>query len=180
MQKGRRTKKITLCALFVALHIVGGFVRIPMPFAPITLQAQIALLAGVLLGAKWGGLSVLLYLMLGLFGLPIFSGGGGFAYVLQPTFGYLLGFAVAACVSGMIARGGVITYCKLALAFAVGVLLIYLIGTLYAAGILTLYLHESIRFGEFIVAFLLIPLPKDILLTALLLPLAKRLLHHVL
>jgi len=66
------------------------------------------------------------------------------------------------------------------LAFAVGVLLIYLIGTLYAAGILTLYLHESIRFGEFIVAFLLIPLPKDILLTALLLPLAKRLLHHVL
>ena len=180
MRKERRTKKIALCALFVALHIVGGFVRIPMPLAPITLQAQIALLAGVLLGAKWGGLSVLLYLLLGLFGLPIFSGGGGFAYVLQPTFGYLFGFAVAAFLSGVIARGGVITYRRLAVAFAVGVLLIYAIGTMYAACILTVYLHQSVGLWEFLLGFLLLPLPKDILLTALLLPLSKRLLPYVL
>lgn len=175
-----KTKKIALCALFVALHIVGGFIRIPMPFAPITLQAQIALIAGVLLGAKWGGLSVLLYLLLGLLGLPIFSGGGGFSYVLQPTFGYLLGFVVAAFVSGGIARSGTITYRRLGASYAAGVLLIYLLGTTYALGILTLYLHKTVHFGEFMLAFLLIPLPKDILLTVLVLPLSKRLSAYVL
>ena len=67
----RKTKKIALCALFVALHIISGFVRIPTPFAPITLQIQVALLAGVLLGAKWGSISVLCYLGVGLIGLPV-------------------------------------------------------------------------------------------------------------
>ncbi len=180
MPTEKRTKKIALCALFVALHIVGGFVRIPAPLAPITLQLQIALLAGILLGGKWGSLSVLFYLALGLMGLPVFASGGGIAYVLQPTFGYLIGLAVSAFLSGKIVRSGVITYPRIAVALSVGVAIAYAIGLFYAACILTLYLNQTIYLWEFLLGYLLLTLPKDIILTALTIPLAKRLLPHVL
>ena len=54
-----RTKLVALCALFTALLVVSGFVRIPTPVIAITLQVQVALLAGVLLGGEWGALSAL-------------------------------------------------------------------------------------------------------------------------
>lgn len=180
MSKEKRTKKITLCALFVALHIVGSFIRIPAPLTPITLQLQIALLAGVLLGAKWGCLSVLFYLALGLMGLPVFAFGGGIAYALQPTFGYLLGFALSALVSGKIVHSGVITYKRIVVALAVGLSIAYIIGVIYAALILKLYLNQTLILWEFLLGYLLLALPKDIILTALMLPLSKRLFPHVL
>ena len=180
MPTEKRTTKIALCALFVALHIVGGFVRIPMPLAPITLQLQIALLAGVLLGGKWGGLSVLFYLALGLMGLPVFSSGGGIAYVLQPTFGYLIGFALSAFLSGAITHSGVITYRRISVSLAVGLAVTYAVGLAYAACVLTLYLQQTLILWEFLLGYLLLTLPKDIILTALTVPLAKRLLPHVL
>jgi biotin transport system substrate-specific component len=151
-----------------------------MPLAPITLQLQIALLAGILLGGKWGGLSVLIYLALGVMGLPVFASGGGIAYVLQPTFGYLLGFALSAFVSGKIARSGVITYRRISVALAVGLAIAYGVGLIYAACILTLYLNQSLLLWEFLLGYLLLTLPKDVILTALTVPLAKRLLPHVL
>ena len=51
-------------------------------------------MCALLLGRKWGTISLVLYLALGLVGLPIFSSGGGPAYVLQPSFGYIIGFAI--------------------------------------------------------------------------------------
>ena len=70
-----RTKRVALCALFTALLVVSGFVRIPTPVIAITLQVQVALLAGVLLGGEWGALSALVYTALGLIGLPVFAYG---------------------------------------------------------------------------------------------------------
>ena len=180
MATERRTKKLALCALFVALHIVGGFVRIPAPLAPITLQLQIALLAGVLLGAKWGCLSVVFYVALGLMGLPVFASGGGVAYVLQPTFGYLIGFALSAFVSGRIAHSGVLTYQKIVVALAVGLAIAYVVGLIYAAMVLMLYLNQTLVLWEFLLGYLLLTLPKDIILTALTVPLSKRLFPHAL
>ena len=169
-----RTKKIALCALFVSLHIVGGFVRIPTPFAPITLQLQLALLAGILLGAEWGGVSVLLYLLLGLIGLPVFASGGGVSYVLQPTFGYLLGFALSAFVAGKIVRMGILTRGKIVCAFLIGLLISYALGLIYAACIFTLYLHQSISIWDFLLGYFLLTLPKDLALAAIGVPLVKR------
>ena len=173
-----RTKKISLCALFSALMIAGSFIRIPTPITPITLQVQIALLAGVLLGAKWGSLSVLIYAFLGLAGLPVFAGGGGFSYVLQPTFGFVIGFALAAFVVGAVARGGAITCRRLAFALAVGLAVVYVIGLGYAALILTVYLNETVVLGEFLFAYALVALPKDLILTVVCVPLIKRLIAY--
>ena len=174
-----KTKQMALCALFTALMIAASFIRIPTPLAPITLQAQVALLAGVLLGG-WGALAVFLYALLGLIGLPIFVAGGGFSYVLQPTFGYIIALALAAWLVGIIVRKGVITNGKIALAFLAGLAITYIIGTAYAALILTAYLHETIVLGEFLTAYVLFTLPKDVVLCAILVPLAKRLLAYTL
>ena len=178
MARKSRTKSMALCALFIALMAVGSFIRIPAPIVPITLQAQIALLAGVCLGGTWGCISIVLYMLLGLIGAPIFAGGGGVSYVFQASFGYLLGFAVSAFVSGTIARRGVITRKKIALALSVGLLITYVIGTAYAALILTVYLKQNIVMTKFLAGFVLMTLPKDVLLTALSVPLAKRMISY--
>ena len=60
------------------------------------------LLAGILLGSKLGALAVLLYVVIGLLGLPIFAAGGGLAYIVRPSFGYLIGFIAGAYVTGII------------------------------------------------------------------------------
>ena len=90
------TRDYVLIPLFTALTCAGGFLRIPVPPVPVTLQTLFVYLAGLVLGKSRGVYSQLLFLVIGLAGLPVFSGGGGPSYVLRPTFGYLLGFPLAA------------------------------------------------------------------------------------
>ena len=89
--------------VFVILTTLGAFVRIPLPFSPvpITLQTFFVLLSGAFLGSNLGVLSQLSYILLGLSGLPIFSGAGsGILYIFGPTAGYLFGFVLAALFVG--------------------------------------------------------------------------------
>ncbi len=95
-----KTKMLLLTALFAALTAVGAFLKIPIPPVAITLQTLFMVLAGLLLGAKYGALSQLVYVALGLVGLPIFTQGGGFSYVLMPSFGFLLGLIPSPGSSG--------------------------------------------------------------------------------
>ncbi|QTX32201.1 biotin transporter BioY [Aminithiophilus ramosus] len=91
-------------ALFAALTAVGAFIRVPLPFVPFTLQFFFCALAGFLLPPRWAFRSQILYVALGLAGLPLFSGGGGPAYVFQPTFGYLVGFCLCAPLTSLLSR----------------------------------------------------------------------------
>lgn len=111
---------LTAFSAFVALRI--PFLSVGMPhslpgaealyqwhgliFGSHVISAQLPLvwMTGALLGARRGGLSMALYLALGLGGLPIFANGGGLAYVTQPTFGYLAAFVPAVIVVGALAR----------------------------------------------------------------------------
>ena len=107
-----KLREVILCGLFIALITVGTFVRIPVGTDVYTLQFLFTLLAGLMLGARLGALAIGTYVLMGLVGIPVFASGGGPAYVLQPTFGYLVGFivqgvptfrrALAACVAGMV------------------------------------------------------------------------------
>ena len=103
--------------LYNAVLVVGGSllvalaaqVAIPLPFSPVPVTGQTlgVLLVGVLLGSRRGAISVLAYLTEGLVGLPVFAGGrAGFAYFLGPTGGYLIGFVMAAFVTGYLAERG--------------------------------------------------------------------------
>jgi len=117
-----------LAGFFAGLTVVGTFLRIPFPFVPLTLQVLIVLLAGFTLGPKYGMLSQVLYLFLGLAGLPVFSSGGGLGSVFSPSFGYLLSYPAAAWIVGRISLkedGGVLRF---GLAACAGIAMIYLLG----------------------------------------------------
>ncbi|MDE6712250.1 MAG: biotin transporter BioY, partial [Lachnospiraceae bacterium] len=98
----KHTKNLVFMSLFAALIAVGAFIRVPMPLIPFTLQTFFVMMAGNLLGAKYAAGSALVYVLIGLCGVPVFTGGGGFTYIFQPTFGYLIGFIFAAFFIGMI------------------------------------------------------------------------------
>ena len=95
---------IIFVSFFTALTAIGAFIKIPLPHIPITLQTFFVIMSGNMLGYKFGTLSQILYLILGLIGLPIFAYGGGPGYVFQPTFGYLLGYPIGAFSIGMLLK----------------------------------------------------------------------------
>ena len=120
-RRGFRTQDVIYCGLFTALMAVGAFIKITLPLGifevTISLQVFFALLAGFLLGARNGFVSVLTYLIIGLIGIPVFAHGGGLGYLLRPTFGFLIGFAFAALFTGMLSsREGKPSLPKLAIA----------------------------------------------------------------
>ena len=132
-------REMVLCALFAALIAAGAFIKIPIPYVPITLQFLFTNLAGLLLGKKKGLIAVCLYIFIGLIGIPVFTQGGGPAYIFQPTFGYILGFALGTWLAGVISEYGknsIKTYILAGLSnfivmFAIGLLHLYLILNLY-------------------------------------------------
>jgi biotin transport system substrate-specific component len=102
------TRSLVLIALFTAIIVVLGLVPpLMLGFFPVPIHAQSlgVILAGVILGARGGTLSVLLLLVLVAIGLPVLSGGrGGLAVFVSPTAGYLIGFLPMAFVAGWIAE----------------------------------------------------------------------------
>lgn len=124
-------KRLTAIALFAALTAVFSKIFIPLPFTPIpvTLQVLGVLVAGLVLGPKEGFLSQLLYLLIGILGIPVFSKGGGLAYLLGPTGGFLWSFPVAAFITGYLSRRKTGSVFMAALGGVLALAIIYLMGT---------------------------------------------------
>jgi biotin transport system substrate-specific component len=121
----RRGITIGLGALLVAL---SAQVVIPVPFSPVpmTLQPLAVLAVGGLLGAAGGISALLLYIVLGALGLPVFAGGGsGILRLVGPTGGYLLAFPIAAGVTGALAGRGPRSPLRVLLACALGMVIIH-------------------------------------------------------
>jgi biotin transport system substrate-specific component len=133
-------KEIMITALFTALMTAGAFIRIPFPLLPVTLQTLICALAGLVLGRRLGALSMIVYTLLGLAGLPVFASGGGITYVFNRSFGFILGFIAGAYVIGSISEKqkapNVINNIK---SLIPGLVVIYVIGMLYMLLILRVY-----------------------------------------
>ncbi|ADL50264.1 biotin transporter BioY [Clostridium cellulovorans] len=143
----KNTRDLILVALFAALTAVGAFIKIPIPYVPFTLQYFFCALAGIILGSKLGALSQIIYVAVGLVGAPVFTDGGGITYIFKPTFGYLIGFIVAAYVIGKIREKIIeLTFIKTVLAFLSGLFFIYLFGVIYLYISYNLYLGKSISF----------------------------------
>lgn len=93
-----------LVPLFTALMAAGAYIRIPIPPVPITLQTLFLFLAMLLLPPRESAYSMVLYLILGIIGLPVFTSGGGIAAVTGPTGGFLLGMLIAAFIGAFLAK----------------------------------------------------------------------------
>lgn len=174
-------RSMLLAALFAALTAIGAFLKIPAGESSFTLQVFFTAMAGVLLGPWWGAASQLLYVALGLAGVPIFTQGGGLMYLSVPTFGFLLGLIPMALVVGLLSRGLKRVpwlWLRLALACVAGELVLYAVGLPY----LYFTLGGAWSIHKTIVSGCLIFLPFDalkivcvVLLGQRLLPLLRRL-----
>ena len=153
-------RPIIFTALFAALTAVGAFLQIPMKPVAITLQFLFTAMAGVLLGRRFGALSQLVYVALGLVGLPVFTNGGGLGYVFQPSFGFLLGLIPCAWVIGYLSRKREGTV-WIAVSCCAGLAVLYLIGVPYMALILNVYLGKGLGLKAILMAGMIPFLPGD-------------------
>ncbi|HBG66761.1 MAG TPA: hypothetical protein DDW78_09855 [Treponema sp.] len=103
MKKAKKGSGIILTALFAALISAGCFIHIPLPGGiPIVLQDMMAMLSGLLLGPVYGAAAVLIFLILGCIGLPVFSGAAGINVLIAgPTGGFLFGYLLSAAAGGL-------------------------------------------------------------------------------
>lgn len=176
-----RTVMLCMCAVFTALTAVGAFIKIPIPYMEFTLQFLFTTLAGLLLGGKFGAASVGAYVILGLIGLPIFAEGGGFFYVLKPTFGYLLGFILGTFVTGQIANAvAAPSFKRLLAANFAGLGIVYAFGMVYFYLASNLWIEGgAISVGMVVWYCFVLAVPGDILLCVLAAVLGKRLIPIV-
>jgi biotin transport system substrate-specific component len=129
-------KQMILASLFAALTGLGAFLVIPTYPVPFTLQTLFSYLAAMLLGTKIAVLSQLIYLCLGLVGLPVFAAGkAGPGVLVGPTGGYLWGFIISAYLIGYLVEQRNIR--KVKDFFLVGILGIFIINI---SGAIQLYL----------------------------------------
>lgn len=175
------TVKLVLCAMFTALTAIGAFIRIPVPGMDyFTLQFLFVLMAGMLLGSRNGAMAVGVYVLLGLAGLPIFAAGGGAAYIFRPSFGYLLGFIVAAFVTGLIVEKlKKRTFWGYLLAAFGGFFVTYGIGLVYKYFMLNYYVGEKAAFVMVILDCFPLDMPGDVVLSIVSSLLAVRLVPAV-
>lgn len=157
-----KIRTMTRVALFAALTAVGAFIRIPLGYSSITLQTFFTAMAGCVLGPWYGALSQLVYVALGLVGLPIFTQGGGIGYLVQPTCGFLIGLIPAAWVIGRIAARKpepkqIVPACLL------GYGVLYAIGVPYMALILNTFLGKGMGFSAIMWAGMIPFLPGDMI-----------------
>lgn len=141
MNKSQKTMQMILCAFFAALTAVLSQIALPLPFTPVpvNLATLSVFLSGALLGARFGALSQLLFVLLGGIGLPVFSQfTGGLGALAGPTGGYLIGYILASFVTGLLTQGGSNSLVQNMLSMAAGLAVCYVLGTawfVYVTGV---------------------------------------------
>lgn len=181
MTKKLNIRTMLFAAMFTALTAIGAFIKIPIPPYPVpmTLQTAFIYLAGLLLPVRAAFLSQAAYVLLGLIGIPIFTSGGGFSYVLNPTFGYLLAFLFCAPLTRCLAEQTLFKGQRIR--FALGgisiILAVQICGVAYMAFISYAYLASPLSFSRalyFVLIFLPLDMIKFFLASLLSLQLRKR------
>lgn len=132
-----KTKDITLMALLLAVLIVCSQLSIPLQPVPITLQTFAVLLIGMVLPPKAALMVTGAYAVIGVLGLPVFAGySGGFASVVKPPFGFVLGFILAAWAIATYLQKTHPNFTNYLIAGLIGSVIIYAIGVPYMGVIL--------------------------------------------
>lgn len=167
---------LVMCALFAAMIAAGAFIQIPLPHLDyFTLQFLFVVLSGMILGPKLGAVSVAVYVLLGLAGVPIFAAGGGIAYVLRPSFGYLVAFIGASALTGFICKKlKADKFWKYLLAALGGFVVTYAIGLVYEYFMATLYLGEETTLWLILLDCFPIDMPGDLVLCVIAAFIGKR------
>ncbi len=160
-----RTLRLVRIAIFVALIIVGAFVKFPIGIVPVSMQFAFCMFASLMLGGLDAFICVAIYIVMGLVGIPVFSAGGGITYVLQPTFGYILGFLIAAPVGGFVARGfknnSTLNIWRLLLGAFCALVIVYFVGVMYMYLMLNFYVGKAMTMAKAWMVGCAVFLPTD-------------------
>lgn len=131
-QKKNRTYQLASAAIFAALLCILGPLSLPIGPVPISLATLIVYLAAYILGYKLGTISCIIYLLLGLVGLPVFSGyAGGIGKLAGPTGGYLIGYIPLAFITGLFVIKGKGKLLAAVAGMVLGTAVLYLLGTIW-------------------------------------------------
>lgn len=160
-----KIRDMAIIAMFTALIAVLSQISIPLPFSPvpITMQTFAVYLTGLVLGSKKGTMALLVYVLIGTFGLPVFTQGkSGLLALVGPTGGYLFGFMIAVYIIGRITeRSGQISFLESLGALFVGALVIYAFGAGQLKLVLGLSLGQAFIMG--VLPYLILELVKIII-----------------
>ena len=179
MSKKKKSAPLVLTALFAALISAGCFIQIPLPGGvPVAIQDMLAMLSGMILGPVYGAGAVVIFLVLGCIGLPVFTGKAGVQVILAgPTGGFLVGYLLGALAAGLAlaallplgrkhsptAAYAIITIAAMAATFV-----------LFACGIVRFMQLTGYGFGKTMAAVLLPFIPGNIIKLILMVMLTKK------
>ena len=153
---------MTMAALFAALLSVSSQIYIPGP-VPHTLQIMVVLMAGAVLGARWGAISVVVWIMLGAFGLPVFAQGkAGLGVLAGPTGGFIISFAICAWIIGKLTER-VLAIVPMILIMVGGIVIIYSIGIIGFMASFALFLQKPMTWGTAFTVAVMPFIPFDII-----------------
>lgn len=176
MTKNFKLKDMMYSSIFAALISVLGYVIIPLPFSlvPVTGQTLGIMLAGLLLGPLQAFLSVFIFILLGIAGVPVFSGGrSGIGVLAGPSGGYIVGFLVGAVVISLLCRKTNNIWKLGGSAIVGGIIVVYLLGVSRLSFLTGMGLEKAIVTGA-------LPfIPGDILKVIAATLLARRLKPHL-
>ncbi len=178
-----RLKSMVFVALMAAFLCIFSPISIPLPLVPITLQTFGVFLVSALLGWKRGTVAVLIYLLLGLIGLPVFSGWtGGFSSFATPSSGYIIGFLFTALLTGFLIDRFSRQFWMYPVAMAAGLAVCYLFGTIWFLVYMNVWMSTPYSFWEAVLIcvlpFLVGDAVKIAAATALSYPLRKQLVRN--
>jgi len=133
-----KTTRLVLCGFFAALTAICSYITIPLGFTPISMNLATlgVFLAGGLLGRKYGTLSIVVYVLMGAVGIPVFAGfQAGFGVLTGPTGGFIMGYILAAFIIGSIAdrsaSSGIRSLALCTSSMILGIIVCYSLGTIW-------------------------------------------------
>ena len=159
-------RNMIITGLFSALLAVSSQIFIPGP-VPHTLQTFIVLLTGVILGPRWGAASIIVWILLGVFGLPVFAQGkAGIAVLAGPTGGFLLGFILCAWLTGSVIVRRELSFAGTLAILLSGLVVIYAVGLAGFMASFALFLQKPMTWEQAATVAVLPFLPLDIVKAA--------------
>lgn len=153
-------------ALFTALIAISSIIVIPTGIVPITLQVFFVLITALLLTRLQSVFVMLLYMILGLIGMPVFAGGsGGVQSIFSPAFGYVIGFIIIAFLIGTFVQSkrGDLQFSQALVVSIIGVLVLYVIGITYTYFILKYVSNAPVPYSILVKTNLVTFFPIDLI-----------------
>lgn len=141
-----KTKCMILCAIFASITSILSQISIPIPFTtvPLTMQIFSVALTGMVLGSKRGFVSIVIYLILGAIGMPVFTQmRGGIGVLIGPTGGFLLGCPLMAFIVGLVSEKSS-SRVKIILSMVGGLTVTYITGSIMFSLVTKSSLYQSV------------------------------------